>query len=423
MITGPVTHPTPSWWLRDQPAPVAPPSLPERCDIVVIGAGMTGASIAYWLSKNHDLSCLILDARGVAGGATGRNGGHLWPRMTMQLECDTRRDLLDFIKENDVDCDLTEWGAVDLELCVAKVSDDDKSSSSSSSSSSDESESWGELEYWDEETTAKRFGTDAFAMAEYHKAAAQFYPAKVTQAMLDVADPRTTVYAPVRVMKITDNAEGSGSIIDTDLGSVVAGQVVVATNGWTSELLPELADYLYPCRNQVIMTSPSTIPDNWGAGAFSVGAMTGIGDNEDEIYCIRRSDGRLCVGGARSLELDAAIGISDDGSLNEVVGKRLREFLETSFPQLAPLCVEAEWTGVIALTSDRMPIVGRMPSRKNVLVAAGYNGHGMVMCFGVGRHVADMVAGVMEEELPLHIQSLSPARFLEKESTISQLKV
>lgn len=415
-MIGPVINPTQSWWLKDQSAPIAPPpSLPERCDIAIIGAGMTGASIAYWLSKLHGRSCILLDARGVAGGATGRNGGHLWPRMNLQLESDTRKELLEFIRENNVDCDLTEWGAVDLEIRPvnnADVSDDSDNSDSSSSSD----DTWGELEYWDEETTAKRFGTDAFAMAEYNKHAAQFYPAKVTQAMIDASDPLTKVYAPVRVLKIIDDVNGCGSILETDYGSVVADQVVVASNAWTSELLPELANYLYPCRNQVLMTTPSNIPNSWGAGAFSVGAMTGSGDIEDEIYCIRRPDGRMCVGGARYLETDAAIGNNDDGSLSEVVGKRIREFMETSFPNLAPLIIEAEWTGIIALTSDRKPIVGRMPSRKNVLVAAGYNGSGMSMCFGIGKYIANIAInnGVDEEELSPHIRILSPARFLGK---------
>jgi glycine/D-amino acid oxidase-like deaminating enzyme len=415
-MIGPVINPTQSWWLKDQPAPVAPPSLPEQCDIAIIGAGMTGASIAYWLSKNHGRSCILLDARGVAGGATGRNGGHLWPRMNLQLESDTRTDLLEFIREHNVDCDLTEFGAADLEIRPVTSSVDvyDDCDNSDSSSSSDDT--WGEIEYWDEETTAKRFGTDAFAMAEYNKHAAQFYPAKVTQAMLDASDPLTKVYAPVRVLKIIDDINGFGSILETDFGSVMADQVVVASNAWTSELLPELAKYIYPCRNQVLMTAPSKIPDSWGAGAFSVGAMTGSGDIEDEIYCIRRPDGRICVGGARYLETDAAIGNNDDGSLSEVVGKRIREFMESSFPNLAPLVVEAEWTGIIALTTDRKPIVGRIPLRKNVLVAAGYNGSGMSMCFGVGKYIANMLAttNVDEDEFPRHIRILSPARFLDK---------
>jgi glycine/D-amino acid oxidase-like deaminating enzyme len=416
MIIGPVVNPTESWWLRDLPAssssvvvprsPTATATLPEHADIVVIGAGMTGASVAYWLSEKHNLSCLVLDARGVACGASGRNGGHLWPNQTSDFEGETVRSLLDFIEERDVDCDLTRLGAVDL--ADAPPEDDD---------GDDDDDDWGHLEEWDEGTCATRLCTNAFAWAQYHPDAFQFSAARVTSAIFDAAGTHATLCAPVRVLRISNDAVGGrGSIVDTDVGSVTANRVVVATNGWTGELLPELSDVLYPCRNQVIMTSPSEVPAGWCVGAFSVGAATGHGDIEEEIYCIKRPDGRLCVGGARYLEHDAAVGNSDDGTLNEDVGRRLREFLVTSFPDLAPLSVEAEWTGVIGLTADRKPLVGRMPSRTGVFVAAGYNGHGMPQCFGVGRYMADMLAGGAEEELHPHIRTLSPARFFRKET-------
>jgi glycine/D-amino acid oxidase-like deaminating enzyme len=378
---------------------------------------MTGASIAYWLSERHGLSCVLLDARCVAGGASGRNGGHLWPNLTSDFERETVADLMDFIAERDVDCDLTVLGAVDLAE-VAPPPDGDSDDDS-------DDEGWGDLEVWDGKTCAERFGTDAFAWGMHHPAAAQFSAARVTRAILEAAGPRATVCAPVQVLGISDDVSGGGgtsggSIVDTDLGPVAADRVVVATNGWAAELLPELADILRPCRNQVLMTSPSDLPGRWGAGAFSVGAATGRGDIEEEIYCIKRPDGRLCVGGARSLEPGAAVGNSDDGSLNESVGERLREFLVTSFPDLAPMSVEAEWTGVIGLTVDGRPLVGRMPDRAGVYVAAGYNGHGMPQCFGVGKYVADMLAGVAERKLHPHIRGLSPARFLDKETQAPQ---
>ena len=74
---GPVRNPTPSWWLEQMPAAPSAAELPEEADVVIVGAGMTGAATAYWLSRSGR-SSLVLDARGIAGGATGRNGGHLW---------------------------------------------------------------------------------------------------------------------------------------------------------------------------------------------------------------------------------------------------------------------------------------------------------------------------------------------------------
>lgn len=54
------------------------PDLPTSADVVVVGAGIAGCAAALRCSR-LGRSCVLLDSAGVAGGATGRNGGHLWP--------------------------------------------------------------------------------------------------------------------------------------------------------------------------------------------------------------------------------------------------------------------------------------------------------------------------------------------------------
>ena len=54
-------------------------ALPEDCDVAIIGAGMSGVATAYHLCEQagpNPPSIVILEARQVCSGATGRNGGH-----------------------------------------------------------------------------------------------------------------------------------------------------------------------------------------------------------------------------------------------------------------------------------------------------------------------------------------------------------
>ena len=90
------------------------------------------------------------------------------------------------------------------------------------------------------------------------------------------------------------------------------------------------------------------------------------------------------------MEARAAVGSTDDSSLSEAVGAHLRRFLTESFPNLGfeSGMVEAEWTGVLGFTPDGRPLCGPVPGRSNVIVAAGFCGHGMPQCFGVGKNVA-----------------------------------
>jgi glycine/D-amino acid oxidase-like deaminating enzyme len=77
----PSKSPTKAFWqepphlkLKD----IQSPTLPKEADVVIIGSGITGASVANTLlSGNKDLQVVVLEARSVTSGATGRNGGHI----------------------------------------------------------------------------------------------------------------------------------------------------------------------------------------------------------------------------------------------------------------------------------------------------------------------------------------------------------
>lgn len=82
----PVPNPSKSYWLEDPPFPelvdVRSPKLPEYADIVVIGSGITGAATARTVlqeceRKGERRNIVVLEARTLCSGATGRNGGHM----------------------------------------------------------------------------------------------------------------------------------------------------------------------------------------------------------------------------------------------------------------------------------------------------------------------------------------------------------
>ena len=108
---------------RESSAAVLPP--PETADIAIIGAGMTGRArrFANWLHTLVDApqQVVVLDARGVAGGATGRNGGHLWCNPSSDFERESTAELLKFLEEREVDCDLQQHGAAALERKEAET--------------------------------------------------------------------------------------------------------------------------------------------------------------------------------------------------------------------------------------------------------------------------------------------------------------
>lgn len=304
-----LANPSRSWWLDNLPGDLVPPpctALPTTADVVIVGAGLTGCATAFWLQRLYGRSSVIVDARGLAGGATGRNGGHLWPNPKSDFERTTVEELLSFIEAEGIECDLTHDGALALERRAPEEGVEYHDAAGDPEAGDGEDEDWGETPVLDAAACAARLQTDAFAEATLYDGARQVYPAKVAAALLRASG--ATLYAPVRVLSLDaveassaaesaeDHAdlEASGTtLVTTDRGVVRARSVVVCTNGWAAELLPELAEHLYPCRNQVVMTAPVPAALAWEVGALSVDSDVGA----RELYMIRRPDSRLCLGG------------------------------------------------------------------------------------------------------------------------------
>lgn len=77
----PVSNPTPSYWqspVHKGLFGIKSRTLPHHRDIVILGSGITGCSLARELLNNsYKGSVTILEAREVCSGATGRNGGRI----------------------------------------------------------------------------------------------------------------------------------------------------------------------------------------------------------------------------------------------------------------------------------------------------------------------------------------------------------
>jgi glycine/D-amino acid oxidase-like deaminating enzyme len=173
----------------------------------------------------------------------------------------------------------------------------------------------------------------------------------------------------------------------------LADTVVVATDGYTSALLPGLADVVRPTRGQVLATEPleeARYPrPHYARDGFD--------------YWQQLPDGRLVLGGCRDASVDAEW-TAADGTTPEVQ-ERLEQLLHALVGR-AP-AITHRWSGTWGTTPDGLPLVGRLAGYDRVWIAAGYSGHGNVLGLVCGALVADAVAGRAADVLRL----FDPARF------------
>jgi glycine/D-amino acid oxidase-like deaminating enzyme len=357
-------------------------------DVIVIGGGVTGCSCALSLAS-QGLCVRVHEEREVAGGASGRNGGfalrggaasYFAARAAMGVE---RARLLWTLSERALDA-------------MATLAGDDLRRTGSLRLAADEDE----RAHLEVDLDALR--EDGFAV-EWLDRLPLPLDRLFTGALLH---PRDAAIHPARWVRrlAAKAAEVGAEIVEgtrVELDALEADTIVVAVDGLTSAVLPELEGLVVPVRGQVLATAPVS------ARLFERPHYSRYGFD----YWQQLPDGRLVVGGKRDASFETEY--TDVETTTPVIQDRL-EALATDLLGKRPT-VTHRWSGIWGETSDALPLAGQVPGRTGVWVAGGYSGHGNVLGFACGELVGRAIAGDRRPELDL----FDPARLMSNSTTLS----
>jgi glycine/D-amino acid oxidase-like deaminating enzyme len=374
--------PTTSYWLSEAHEPLSRARLDGVADIAIVGGGITGCSCALALAE-AGLHIRLYEAREIAGGASGRNGG-----FALRGAAAPYPVIVDSVGRERAAA-LWRWTQDELRQ-LAEVAGDAFRPIGSLRIAADEDER-AELE-----TEHNALEADGFAVEWRDELAgplAERYPAAIFH-------PPDGVLQPARlVRRIAALAVAAGVEIHehTRIGAFEearAEAVVVATDGYPSGLLGALEGLIVPTRGQVIATEPIAerfyeIP-HYGRHGFD--------------YWHQPEDGRIVAGGFRDVSLQ------DEFTADEVLTPPVQSALEDFVASLVgrPLRVDYRWAGIFGMVLDFLPAVGPVPGQDGVWMAGGYSGHGNVLGFACGRLIARAILGDRDPLLDL----FEPTRLL-----------
>jgi glycine/D-amino acid oxidase-like deaminating enzyme len=167
--------------------------------------------------------------------------------------------------------------------------------------------------------------------------------------------------------------------VSTARGKVNAGEVILATNGYTTRKpLPRLAKKVVAIGSYIIVTEPLT--EDVAASVFPKNAMTYT--KKRLLHYMRRTpDNRILIGGRRNLKTGLPLQES---------AADLRESLLRYFPQLREAEITHVWGGKLGVPFDLTPHIGQ---EDGVWYALGYAGHGVGLSTLLGNDLAGMLLG------------------------------
>ncbi|KAK3903003.1 FAD dependent oxidoreductase, partial [Staphylotrichum tortipilum] len=364
---------------------------------------------------------VMLEAREACSGATGRNGGHCQPMLygsepaVAAFELEVFEFLEKFVEEHGVDCDWASIGGVH-----AFLSDDMFQLAAAQAEKLQKShpELGAQVEVVRPSDASSKYTLASLRVPTakgvvMQKKAASLWPYKLVAFVLErlissFPAPSFNLQTNTPATSLARAEDGTSWTITTPRGSITARTVLLATNGYTSHLLPAFADLIVPVRGQIGALLPPK-PNNtaglparlahtyvFAADPDFVSAARAPGAPRDD-YLVQRPlpTGELIYGGGRRVARGLGVGEWRDDELEGGVAGYLRGNLAPVLDLTPPgeavarggegeLEASFEWTGIMGYSRDHHAWVGPVPERLGgggpdggLWICAGYTGHGM----------------------------------------------
>ncbi len=205
----------------------------------------------------------------------------------------------------------------------------------------------------------------------YNRLEGALHPGKMMQALLNEATKSGTV---IRWNTTVERIEEKGLLHIESGVTLEAGQILVAVNGFTKRLLPDVP--VKPARGLVMMSeSWRDIP--W-KGTF----------NHDRGYVYFRNVGtRLLLGGGRNKAIEEES--MDAFGTNEIIKNYLQTFARETLNMPDEIDFEYEWSGIMGFTPTKTPVLKRLD--EHCVVAVGLSGMGIAIGMEVGKSAAKLL--------------------------------
>jgi gamma-glutamylputrescine oxidase len=400
-----------SAWLASLPHYARLPPLrgTHSADLAIIGGGITGVSTAWHMAERFpDRRVVLLEARELGNGASGRNGGQVLngingveprePELARKIYAATRAGI-DLVEQlaglSTVDCGFTRRGCLEVYTTPK--------SAESAHARLEAQRDWGPPLRW---LPGDALGIHGACGGVLDSSAGQINCAALLRGLRPLLLARgVEVFEQTPVMKVEP---GPSITLTTPEGSVRAPAIVLATNAYTP-LLGFFRGGILPLHSHIVATAPLA-PERWAAAGFS--DHDGFSDDLDRIaYGARSSDGRLVFGGGSNAAYTNHFGGSPvfrppaRGAPHfDAVEARLRGY----FPNFADAPISHRWTGTLGITFDRVCSMGVGGPHRNIYHALGYSGHGLALGALAGQVLRDLYSGDHEpwRELPFYQRRL-----------------
>ena len=358
----------------------------DKFDVIVIGGGVIGTSVAFHLAKFGGGRVLLLERDMIGSGTTSQSSGilrtHYSVRENVELakrSWEVFKDFPSYIGDEEASCGLVRCGY------LISAADDEKLEPLRESLRQQQ-EQGVQLEYLTRQQAAALLPIASFDDAALIGFEPEAGFADATMVAMSFARSArrggVTVREGVGVTKLI--LEGQRVVgVATTAGNILCDTVVSTQNIWTQELAGWIGRSMpvVPERHAVLALECPAAPYTYSMPVFKDLSSPGM------LYC--RS-----YGGKQMLVSEGMVGeklAASDAEQGDVPLDYVAEVgaqVAGRFPAYETAGLASSWTGVYDVTPDWNPVLGRLPGLEGLVVGYGFSGHGFKLSPTVGRVLA-----------------------------------
>ena len=371
----------------------------ERADVVIVGGGVLGASIAYHLATKGVRDIVVLERDRLGAGSTSRNAGGV--RLQFSTEINVRLSQRSiphferFADEMGIDPDFRQVGYLFLITADRDAAAFDRSLAL-----------WARLgvpaRHLDRDEVHALFPElrfDDVRFATFCEKDGHLDPSSLLNGYAARAREKGVRFAESRPATSIDRTNGRVSAVGTPSGAIATETVVDAAGPWAGQVakLAGIDLPITPLRRQIFVTDPVRALDH--DFPLTVEMATS--------FYFHRESGGVLMGMA-----DPADKPGFDDSVNWDFLPTIVERALDRVPALEKANVKTGWAGFYEDTPDKHPLLGRIASVPGFVSAAGFSGHGLMHAPAAGEAIAELI---VDGRTTLDISALSYDRFTKGE--------
>lgn len=361
----------------------------NKAEIVIIGGGVIGSSIAYNLAKKGMKDIVVLDKNYIASGSTGSCGAGIRQQWGTEMNCLlSKKSMKIFENMNEIlktkkDIELKQGGY--LLLAYSKEELEQFKENIKLQHSLDIPSKL--LTVNEAKEIVPQLNTQGVTGAAFCPTDGHANPFRVTDAYVEAAKRKGVKF--YTYTKAEDIVTKNGKIkkVVTDRGEINTNKVVNAAGGFSKEV-SKMAGIDIPTkseRHEILVTEQVNPILQPMVMSFSY-----------NIYCQQTPDGSFIMGYGDPNEPESH-NINSSWQFLEEMSKKATNLL----PFLNKLRVIRQWAGLYNITPDAQPILDESNMINGFYMAVGFSGHGFMIAPMTGILMAEMITG---EELSLDIK-------------------